>query len=93
MCLLLVVKLQWIQHVFGPDHAFRIVSQLQSCFDELDIEDGPCCVIVIGTTNRPDSLDPALRRPGRFEQEIAIGMPDRTSRMQIAKAVVSRSGT
>lgn len=40
-------------------------------------------VIVIGATNRPDSIDPALRRPGRFDREIEIGVPDKTDRREI----------
>lgn len=37
-------------------------------------------VIVIGATNRPDSLDPALRRAGRFDREVCLGIPDRQCR-------------
>jgi len=37
-------------------------------------------VLVIGATNRPDSLDPALRRAGRFDREICLGIPDEKSR-------------
>jgi len=40
-------------------------------------------VIVIGATNRPNALDPALRRPGRFDREIEIGVPDRRARYEI----------
>lgn len=40
-------------------------------------------VIVIGATNRPDSLDPALRRAGRFDREVCLGIPDRQSRRAI----------
>jgi ribosome biogenesis ATPase len=39
-------------------------------------------VIVIGATNRPDSLDPALRRGGRFDHEILMGVPDEAAREQ-----------
>ena len=38
-------------------------------------------VVVIGATNRPDALDPALRRAGRFDQEVSVGIPDETARM------------
>ena len=40
-------------------------------------------VVVIAATNRPDSIDPALRRPGRFDREIEIGIPDQEGRMEI----------
>lgn len=39
-------------------------------------------VMIIGATNRPDSLDPALRRAGRFDHEIAMGVPDQQAREQ-----------
>jgi SpoVK/Ycf46/Vps4 family AAA+-type ATPase len=40
-------------------------------------------VIVIGATNRPDAVDPALRRPGRFDRELAFQLPDRDGRRDI----------
>jgi len=40
-------------------------------------------IVVIGATNRPDALDPALRRPGRFDREIEIGIPDQNGRFEI----------
>jgi len=40
-------------------------------------------VIVIAATNRPEAIDPALRRPGRFDREIVIGMPDKRGRKEI----------
>lgn len=46
--------------------------------------------MVIGATNRPDSLDPALRRAGRFDREICIGIPDVKARIQILEVVTSR---
>jgi len=58
----------------------RVVSQLLTLMDGLK---GRGKVIVIGATNRPDSIDPALRRPGRFDREIEIGVPDRNGRKEI----------
>src|SRR5262245_8490140 len=48
-------------------------------------------VIVIGATNRPDSLDAALRRAGRFDHEISIGVPDEESRTQSVLKIVALS--
>jgi len=45
-------------------------------------------VIIIGATNRPDSLDPALRRAGRFDHEIALGVPDEAGREEILRALL-----
>ncbi len=58
----------------------RVVAQLLSLMDGLKARGR---VIVIGATNRPDALDPALRRPGRFDREIVIGVPDRNGRKEI----------
>jgi len=60
----------------------RIVSQLLTQMDGLKSRGK---VIVIGATNRPNSIDPALRRPGRFDREITIGAPDRKGRLNILK--------
>ncbi|RLJ00871.1 MAG: AAA family ATPase [Candidatus Aenigmatarchaeota archaeon] len=58
----------------------RVVSQLLTIMDGLKTRGQ---VIVIGATNRPDSLDPALRRPGRFDREIVIGIPNSEGRLEI----------
>ncbi|MFZ5647369.1 MAG: CDC48 family AAA ATPase [Bacillota bacterium] len=58
----------------------RIVAQLLALMDGLNDRNG---VIVIGATNLPDSLDPALRRPGRFDRELRIGPPDESGRLKI----------
>ena len=58
----------------------RVVSQLLSVMDGLQSRGK---VVVIGATNRINSLDPALRRPGRFDREIEIGVPDRDGRLEI----------
>ncbi len=58
----------------------RVVAQLLTLMDGLGDRGN---VIVIGATNREDSIDPALRRPGRFDREIEIGVPGRKARMDI----------
>ena len=58
----------------------RIVAQLLSLMDGLNSRGK---VVVIGATNRPNSIDEALRRPGRFDREIEIGIPDRDGRLEI----------
>ncbi|MHA1654722.1 MAG: CDC48 family AAA ATPase [Candidatus Thorarchaeota archaeon] len=58
----------------------RVVAQLLSLMDGLA---GRGQVIVIGATNRPDDVDEALRRPGRFDREIEIGVPDKQGRLEI----------
>ena len=58
----------------------RVVAQLLSLMDGLK---GRGQVVVIGATNIPDSLDPALRRGGRFDREIEIGIPDKKGRLEI----------
>src|SRR3989338_30359 len=58
----------------------RIVAQLLSLMDGLKSRGQ---VVIIGATNRPNSLDPALRRPGRFDREIEIGAPDKKGRKEI----------
>lgn len=42
-------------------------------------------MLVLGATNRPHALDPALRRPGRFDKELEIGVPDASGRMDILR--------
>ncbi|HLE54524.1 MAG TPA: CDC48 family AAA ATPase [Thermoplasmata archaeon] len=58
----------------------RVVAQLLALMDGLQ---GRGKVVVIGATNRPNALDEALRRPGRFDREIEIGVPDRDGRLEI----------
>ena len=58
----------------------RIVAQLLSLMDGLKDRGN---IVVIGATNLPSSLDPALRRPGRFDREISLDVPDRNGRLQI----------
>ncbi|MFN3384951.1 MAG: AAA family ATPase, partial [Archaeoglobaceae archaeon] len=58
----------------------RVVAQLLALMDGLESRGQ---VIVIAATNRPDAIDPALRRPGRFDREIEIGVPDKEGRKEI----------
>jgi transitional endoplasmic reticulum ATPase len=58
----------------------RVVAQLLSLMDGLEARGR---VVVIGATNRVNALDPALRRPGRFDREIELGIPDRNGRSEI----------
>jgi len=60
----------------------RVVSQLLTMMDGLKSRGK---VIVIGATNMPNMLDPALRRPGRFDRELAINVPDKAGRLAILK--------
>ena len=60
----------------------RVVSQLLTMMDGLKSRGK---VVVIGATNRPNSIDPALRRPGRFDREVEISVPDKQGRLAILK--------
>lgn len=66
----------------------RIVAQLLTLMDELTLEKtGGKPVIVIGATNRPDSLDSALRRAGRFDREICLNVPNEDQRCSILQTM------
>jgi len=60
----------------------RVVAQLLSLMDGMGTRGN---IIVIGATNRPNAIDPALRRPGRFDREIEIGVPDKAGRNEIVQ--------
>lgn len=60
----------------------RIVSQLLTLMDGLKQR---AHVIVMAATNRPNSIDPALRRFGRFDREVDIGIPDATGRLEVLR--------
>ncbi|XP_048135805.1 ATP-dependent zinc metalloprotease FTSH 9, chloroplastic isoform X1 [Rhodamnia argentea] len=78
------------------DGKFRIVSNdereqtLNQLLTEMDGFDSSSAVIVLGATNRSDVLDPALRRPGRFDRVVVVEAPDRTGREAILKVHVSK---
>src|SRR5690606_19519682 len=58
----------------------RLVAQLLTLMDGLKPRQN---LVVIGATNRPDAIDEALRRPGRFDRELVIGVPDRDGRLEV----------
>ncbi|KAF7312163.1 hypothetical protein MIND_00229000 [Mycena indigotica] len=69
----------------------RIVAQFLTCMDGMSWEKTDSKpVIVMGATNRPDSLDSALRRAGRFDHEISMGVPDEASRIKILQVLSSK---
>ncbi|RHY06893.1 hypothetical protein DYB36_010730 [Aphanomyces astaci] len=69
----------------------RIVAQLLTSTDTLNLENtGGKPVLIIGATNRPNDLDPALRRAGRFDREICLGIPDEPSRERILRVLASK---
>ncbi|KAL0075396.1 P-loop containing nucleoside triphosphate hydrolase protein [Phycomyces blakesleeanus] len=70
----------------------RIVAQLLTCMDDLSwdkTDNKP--VMIIGATNRPDSLDAALRRAGRFDREISMGVPDQNAREKILQVLAAKT--
>ena len=72
----------------------RMVAQLLTCLDNLTLEATKGkAVIVIGATNRPQSLDTALRRAGRFDREICMPVPDTQSREKILKIMTTKMRT
>lgn len=89
-CILFIDEIDAItpkREVASKDMERRIVAQLLTCMDELNSGEMMAQVLVIGATNRPDSLDPALRRAGRFDREICLGIPDQEARLRILKTL------
>ncbi|PWW74741.1 AAA-domain-containing protein [Tuber magnatum] len=69
----------------------RVVAQMLSCMEGLTLEKtGGKPVMIIGAANRPDSLDPALRRAGRFDREIYLNVPDEDGREKILSVLCKR---
>ncbi|XP_071236680.1 nuclear valosin-containing protein-like [Salvelinus alpinus] len=89
-CILFIDEIDAItpkREVASKDMERRIVAQLLTCMDDLNSLALTAQVMVIGATNRPDSLDPALRRAGRFDKEICLGIPDEAARLRILKTL------
>ena len=75
----------------AKDLEVRIVAQMASSMDQLSQQDGnEKHVVVIGCTSRPETIDSALRRAGRFEREIAIGVPNEEDRIDIMKILTKK---
>ncbi|KAF8959182.1 P-loop containing nucleoside triphosphate hydrolase protein [Flammula alnicola] len=77
----------------GGEVEKRVVATLLTLLDGMEDEgdSGHDRVVVIGTTNRPNAIDPALRRPGRFDREIEIGIPDADARFSIFNVLLSNT--
>ncbi|KAI0642851.1 AAA family ATPase [Trametes meyenii] len=78
----------------GGEVEKRVVAQLLTLMDGMEEagKDGSQGkVVVVATTNRPNAIDPALRRPGRFDREIEIGIPDAEARFHIFKVLLSKA--
>uniref|UniRef100_G5E7J8 Nuclear VCP like n=1 Tax=Meleagris gallopavo TaxID=9103 RepID=G5E7J8_MELGA len=89
-CVLFIDEIDAItpkREVASKDMERRIVAQLLTCLDDLNNVAATAQVLVIGATNRPDSLDPALRRAGRFDREICLGIPDEAAREKILQTL------
>ncbi|KAK7901141.1 hypothetical protein WMY93_017910 [Mugilogobius chulae] len=89
-CILFIDEIDAItpkREVASKDMERRIVAQLLTCMDDLNSLTVTAQILVIGATNRPDSLDPALRRAGRFDREICLGIPDESARLRILKTL------
>ncbi|KAK7571798.1 hypothetical protein V9T40_014270 [Parthenolecanium corni] len=92
-CVLFIDEIDCItqnRDVANKDMERRIVSQLLSSLDRLSKDPKGSQILVIGATNRPDNLDPALRRAGRFDREVCMGIPDKESRYDILRFMCSK---
>ncbi|NXP20788.1 NVL protein, partial [Scytalopus superciliaris] len=89
-CVLFIDEIDAItpkREVASKDMERRIVAQFLTCMDDCNNVTATTQVLVIGATNRPDSLDPALRRAGRFDREICLGIPDEGAREKILQTL------
>lgn len=81
----------------GGETEKRVVAQLLTIMDGMESQgDGKTQteeprVVVVATTNRPNAIDPALRRPGRFDREIEIGIPDAEARYSILNVLLTKT--
>ncbi|OCH87928.1 AAA family ATPase [Obba rivulosa] len=77
----------------GGEVEKRVVAQLLTIMDGMADEgkEAQGRVVVVATTNRPNAIDPALRRPGRFDREIEIGIPDAEARISILNVLLKKT--
>ncbi|KAI6157496.1 P-loop containing nucleoside triphosphate hydrolase protein [Pisolithus tinctorius] len=75
----------------GGEVEKRVVATLLTILDGMEDNGSQGRVVVIGTTNRPNSIDPALRRPGRFDREFEIGVPDAEARLAILQVLLAKA--
>jgi transitional endoplasmic reticulum ATPase len=90
-CIMFFDQLDSIAKTCGgssSDAGDRVLSQILTEMDGMNAKKN---VFIIGATNRPDQIDPALLRPGRLDEHIYIPLPDLTSRLSILKAALRKS--
>ncbi|KAI6110568.1 AAA-domain-containing protein [Pisolithus croceorrhizus] len=75
----------------GGEVEKRVVATLLTILDGMNDNGRQERVVVIGTTNRPNAIDPALRRPGRFDREFEIGVPDAEARFAILRVLLAKA--
>lgn len=69
------------------DESYRLVKPVNGNGDSASSSSRPGHVLVIGATNRPDAIDPAFRRPGRFDCEFGLGVPNEKARVEILRVL------
>ncbi|PVF98496.1 AAA-domain-containing protein [Serendipita vermifera] len=79
----------------GGEVAKRVVATLLTILDGMETQEESNQpkgrVVVVATTNRPNAIDPALRRPGRFDKEVEIGIPDASARLDILQVLLKKT--
>ena len=68
----------------------RIVTQLLTLMDGISCNNQGYPLFLIGATNKPNDLDPAIRRPGRFDREIVIEPPNKAARIVVIQSILQK---
>ncbi len=91
-CIIFIDEIDAIANARGSDYGDALVTErvVDTLLTEMDGLSGANNIIVLAATNRPDILDPALLRPGRFDKIIEIPVPDEETRLQILKVHTRR---